>query len=147
MGNLEAVEESIRAFNKTTIEDLCRETELIHTPRGAIYEVGGAHARALFHDRQGQAYADAVLVMESLDLPPEDSGWVEVWLEAYRLTVVSLSRGRHLARVVELRHLGQVLGDVLPQPANIRLAHAKWARSWSTPPSVIDREALAIEGP
>jgi hypothetical protein len=144
---LEAVEKAIRAFNRSSIEEFCRETELIHTPRGPIYEVGRAHARALFHDRQGQAYTDAALVMESIDLSLEDWGWVEVWLETHPLAVVSLARGKHLALVVELHHLAQVLGDVLPQPASVRLIRANWVRAWSTPPNLTDQQALAVESP
>jgi hypothetical protein len=144
---MEAVEEAIWAFNQGQIEELCQGTGLIHTPRGPIYEVGGAGCRALFHDRAGRAYADAVLVMESLDLPPEDWGWVEVRLEAHPLHVVSLARGRHLALVVELHHLARVLGDVLPEPANVRLVRATWARAWSTAVQLTDQQAFAVEGP
>ncbi|MCD9880860.1 hypothetical protein [Streptomyces guryensis] len=83
--------------------------------------------------------------MESLGLSSEDVGWVEHWLEAHRLAVVSLSRGRHVALVVELHHLARVLGDVLPQPARAELVCASWARSWGTPSHLTDREALVME--
>ncbi|MFJ4517457.1 hypothetical protein [Streptomyces sp. NPDC088816] len=144
-GPLKAVEAANRDFNRASVEELCRENDLVYTPRGAVYEIGGARARALFHDRQGQAYVDAVLVAESLDLPPEDWGWVEAWLEARHLPVLSLGRGMHLAMLVELHHLARVLGDVLPEPADVRQVRASWVRTWSTPATQTDTEALAVQ--